>query len=162
MHFERVLKDKRYKELEAEYESCFRLVNMKISMKMLIQAREVYTNKIFEDFQDQFEDAVDLFIVGSVVDEGITFYEVKKYDHIKKQPVGRETNNSLSCSCRMFEKVGILCSHVLKVLRDSLDIKAFIPSQYIFKKWTKQARAECVQDMNGREILIDPKLQQTC
>lgn len=52
---------------------------------MLIQAREFYTKKIFEDFQDQFEDAVDLSIVDSVVDEGVTFYEVKKYDQIKKQ-----------------------------------------------------------------------------
>lgn len=50
MHFERALKDKRYKELEAEYDSCFRLVNAKISVKMLIQAREVYTKKIFENF----------------------------------------------------------------------------------------------------------------
>ncbi|ESR37283.1 hypothetical protein CICLE_v100301512mg, partial [Citrus x clementina] len=81
MHFERVLKDMRYKELEAKYESCFRLVNTKISVKILIQAREVYTKKIFEDFQDQ---------------------------------------------------------------------------------WTKQARFKSVQDINGREIQADPKLQQTC
>lgn len=74
IHFERVLKDKRYKELEAEYDSCFRFVNTKISVKMLIQVREVYTKKIFEDFQDQFEDVVDLSIVDSVVDEGVTFY----------------------------------------------------------------------------------------
>ena len=98
MHFERVLKDMRYKELEAKYESCFRLVNTKISVKILIQAREVYTKKIFEDFQDQFEDAVDLSI----------------------------------------------------------------PNEYIFKRWTKQARFKSVQDINGREIQADPKLQQTC
>ena len=50
---------------------------------MLTQATKVYTKKIFKDFQDQFQD-VDLFIVSPVVD-GVTFYEVKKYDQIKKQ-----------------------------------------------------------------------------
>ena len=51
-HFDRVLKDKWYKELKVEYKSYFLLINTKISVKMLIQAREVYTNKTFEDFQD--------------------------------------------------------------------------------------------------------------
>lgn len=63
----------------------------------------------------------------------------KKYDQIKKKRVRREINNLLSCSCRMFERMGILCSHILKVLRDSLDIKESIPNEYILKRWTKQA-----------------------
>ena len=45
MHFERVINDKRYKELEVEYDLCYRLVHMKMSVKMLVQAREVYTKK---------------------------------------------------------------------------------------------------------------------
>lgn len=86
----------------------------------------------------------------------------KKYDQIKKKRVRREINNLLSCSCRMFERMGILCSHILKVLRDSLDIKESIPNEYILKRWTKQAWFESVQDINGREIQTYPKLQQTC
>lgn len=42
---------------------------------MLIQVREVYTKKIFEDFQDQFENVVNLSIPGLAVNEGITFHK---------------------------------------------------------------------------------------
>ncbi|KAK3188638.1 hypothetical protein Dsin_028199 [Dipteronia sinensis] len=56
---------------------------------------------------------------------------------------------------------GVLCSHIIKILRNALNIKE-IPTQYILIKWTKQARVKCVQDMHGSEIQEDPKLQQTC
>ncbi|KAK3229271.1 hypothetical protein Dsin_001152 [Dipteronia sinensis] len=78
----------------------------------------------------------------------------------KERHVKMDRDNTLSCSCRMFEMKGVLCSHVIKILRDALNIKE-IPTQYILKRWTKQARVECVQDMHGREIQEDPKLQQT-
>ena len=48
MHFERVVNDKQYKELEAKYDLLYRLVNV----KMLIQAREVYTKVMFLEFQN--------------------------------------------------------------------------------------------------------------
>ena len=62
MHFERMVNDKRYKKLEAEYELCYRLVNMKMSVKMLAHAREIYTKVIFQEFQDQFKESIDLSI----------------------------------------------------------------------------------------------------
>ncbi|KAK2662632.1 hypothetical protein Ddye_001206 [Dipteronia dyeriana] len=45
-------------------------------------------------------------------------------------------DNTLSCSCRMFEMEGVLCSHVIKILRDALNIKE-IHRQYMLKRWTK-------------------------
>ncbi|KAK2650416.1 hypothetical protein Ddye_017905 [Dipteronia dyeriana] len=80
MHFEMVVNDKRYKELEVEYDSCYRLVNLKISCKILIQAREVYTKTIFKEFQDQFEEAVDLNLTPCVVD-GKSFLYMLTDDH---------------------------------------------------------------------------------
>ncbi|XP_028126041.1 protein FAR-RED IMPAIRED RESPONSE 1-like isoform X2 [Camellia sinensis] len=55
---------------------------------------------------------------------------------------------------------GILCSYVIKVLKDEMIIME-IPSQYVLKRWTKLARAEIVQDYKGREIQADPKLEQS-
>ncbi|KAK0577311.1 hypothetical protein LWI29_031140 [Acer saccharum] len=60
----------------------------------------------------------------------------------------------------MFEMKGDLCSYVIKVLREAINVKD-IPDQYVSKRWTKQARVECVQDMHGHEIQANPKLQQT-
>ncbi|KAL5776614.1 hypothetical protein ACOSP7_009540 [Xanthoceras sorbifolium] len=61
----------------------------------------------------------------------------------------------LSCNCRMFEIKGVLRSHIIKVLRDNMNIKE-ITARYILKRWTIQARFECVQDMYGCEIQADP------
>ena len=62
MHFERMVNDKRYKELETAYELCYRLVNMKMSIKMLAHAREIYTKVIFQELQDQFKESIDLSV----------------------------------------------------------------------------------------------------
>lgn len=47
MHFERVLNDKRYKELEAEYALCQKLPKVTIPVSMVVNARNIYTKAIF-------------------------------------------------------------------------------------------------------------------
>ncbi|KAK1575614.1 hypothetical protein Q3G72_006971 [Acer saccharum] len=79
----------------------------------------------------------------------------------KERLVKVHSDNKLSCSCKMFKMKWVLCSHIIKILRDALNIKE-IPTQYILKRWAKQARVECVQDMHRREIQENPKLKQTC
>ncbi|XP_021815106.1 protein FAR1-RELATED SEQUENCE 5-like [Prunus avium] len=44
MHFERVLNDKRYKELEAEYALCQKLPKVTILVSMVVKAGNIYTN----------------------------------------------------------------------------------------------------------------------
>ncbi|KAF8403312.1 hypothetical protein HHK36_011414 [Tetracentron sinense] len=55
---------------------------------------------------------------------------------------------------------GILCSHAIKVLRDVMNIME-LPNQYILKRWTRKPMIECEQDMHGRDIQVDARLQQT-
>ncbi|KAK3193567.1 hypothetical protein Dsin_024877 [Dipteronia sinensis] len=143
MHFERMVNDKWYKELEAEYDSCYWLINLKIPVKMLIQARNIYTKPIFEKFQEQFVEAVELNITNCVEDNGdfvytLTMYDAfGNYDNCKKRYVRKGSDNKLFCSCRMIEIKGVLCRHAIKVLRDIMNIKE-IPDQYILKRWTKE------------------------
>ena len=129
---------------------------------MLVPPREVYTKIIFQEFQDKLKEAIDLSIQNSVIEGECLRYTISMDKHSKNRSVKREIDDILSCSCMMFEKKAVLCSHMIKVLRDVMDIKEFLPSQYILKKWTKQARAKAIQDMHGREIQADSKLQQTC
>ncbi|KAL6905984.1 hypothetical protein ACP4OV_003585 [Aristida adscensionis] len=63
------------------------------------------------------------------------------------------------CTCKLFERTGILCSHALKVL-DLMNIKQ-LPEHYIMKRWTREVRCGTVQDASGRKILADPKLDAT-
>ncbi|KAH7557591.1 hypothetical protein JRO89_XS11G0186800 [Xanthoceras sorbifolium] len=144
----------------------YRLVNLKIPVKMLIQAREIYTKAIFEQFQEQFVEDVELNIIKCIEDGEDSLYTVTLYDSYgneddcRKRYVKRDSTDMLSCNCRMFEINGVLCSHIIKVLRNNMNIKEIL-AQYILKRWTKQASSECVQDMYGHEIQADPKLQQT-
>jgi zinc finger SWIM domain-containing protein 3 len=46
---------------------------------------------------------------------------------------------TISCSCRKFETVGILCCHALKVFY-LLDIKTILDI-YILKRWRKEAKS---------------------
>ncbi|KAF7153688.1 hypothetical protein RHSIM_Rhsim01G0226000 [Rhododendron simsii] len=86
-HFERLLDEKRYKEREAEYAISYKLPKIKVSVKMLIEAGKVYTKTIFEEFQEEYVDALQLFIT----------------DH---------RDGNVSCSCRLFEMRGVLVHSV--------------------------------------------------
>ncbi|XP_028801896.1 protein FAR1-RELATED SEQUENCE 1-like [Neltuma alba] len=65
-------------------------------------------------------------------------------------------DDTIECSCKKFEFIGILCCHALRVL--NLWNKLVIPPRYILNRWTKNARSGCVLDNNRRIIKEDPKL----
>ena len=68
-------------------------------------------------------------------------------------------DETIECSCKNYELVGILCCHSLRVL-NVCNILA-IPSKYILKRWTKHARSGCVLDNNGHIIKEDPRIDVT-
>ncbi|CAL5384853.1 unnamed protein product [Camellia sinensis] len=160
MHFDRVLSEKRYKELQAEYALCQKLPRVNIKVKIMEQAADVYTNKIFEEFQDEYVKSLEVNIEEIENDGDSTVYTVLDSDGIKVRKVRQECDDLVTCSCRKFEMKGILCSHCLKILRERLKFKE-IPSQYILKRWTKKARSENVKDRCGHDIQVDVRLHQT-
>jgi zinc finger SWIM domain-containing protein 3 len=118
----------------------------------------LYTPKVFELFQAEFE------LVGSAHIEGLegNTYTVGMYDidseiQLKsRQVVWNRDDQIVSCSCKKFEREGILCWHALKVL-DREDIKV-IPPRYILNRWTKAAKDDIVVDGEGRMIIEDAML----
>ncbi|XP_028080652.1 protein FAR1-RELATED SEQUENCE 5-like [Camellia sinensis] len=160
IHFERVLNEKRYKEYEAEYALSYKLPRIKVQVLMLTQAGDVYTKTIFEEFQDEYVGSLELYVANCVHKDDCLVCIVKAYRQSTMREVKKDKDGNLSCSCRLFEMKGILCSQVIKVFKDEMIIIE-IPSQYILKRWTKLARAEIVQDYKGRDIQADPKLEQS-
>ncbi|KAK4608137.1 hypothetical protein RGQ29_001804 [Quercus rubra] len=141
IHFERLLDAKCYKELKDEYNLRQKLPKVKITSPMLIQAAHIYKPKLFLKFQEQYEE-----FQGAFVKERVERNATHEYIIV-------------SCSCRKFERIGILFSHALKIL-DVMDIKVLL-EKYILKRWTKDAKNEIVQDFNGRDIKADSKLEVT-
>ncbi|TVU13388.1 hypothetical protein EJB05_40441 [Eragrostis curvula] len=160
-HFERVVQEKRDKELESEYESRKKIPRLKMRTPMLLQASETYTPPIFEAFQGEYERSMATYARPSVNSDGyIVGMEAlgKESTFEKEQTVTSNiSEQTVSCSCRLFERIGILCAYALKVL-DLMNIKQ-LPDHYILKRWTRAARNEIVEDSNGRRAIENPKLQ---
>ena len=127
---------------------------------MLIQASKLYTPTIFEAFQGEYERSMVacttalegtneyLIAIGSL-DENFTLEKEYKV-------IGDPLEQTSTCSCGQFSRIGILCGHALKVL-DLMNIKS-LPPQYVLKRWTREARSGTVQDNQGRDIIENPKL----
>ncbi|XP_028052261.1 protein FAR1-RELATED SEQUENCE 5-like [Camellia sinensis] len=154
IHFDRVLCEKRYKELQAEYAPCQKLPRVNIKVKIMEQATDVHTNKIYEEFQDEYVKSLEVNIEETKHDSESIVYTVLDSDGVKVRKMRVECDGSFTCNCRKFELKGILCSHCLKILRDTFKFKK-IHSQYILKRWTKKARAENVKDRCGHDIKVD-------
>ncbi|XP_024164623.1 protein FAR1-RELATED SEQUENCE 5-like [Rosa chinensis] len=159
-HIDRLLNDKRYKELEAEYALCYKLPTIGIFSSMVIKARNIYTKAVFEEFQIQYEKALDYNLVGCIQDGDDIVYKVAFNGHPKQRCVRVKKDHSVSCNCRLFEIKGILCRHAIKILTNYMNVKE-IPDQYILKRWTRKTRSKRVKDMYGQDIQVDTNLQQT-
>ncbi|XP_074282860.1 protein FAR1-RELATED SEQUENCE 5-like [Silene latifolia] len=63
------------------------------------------------------------------------------------------SGNKFSCSRKMFERIGLLCKHVLWVLKD----RGFddIPTEYLLDRWGKYATCRPIFNVVGTTLLAD-------
>ncbi|XP_074270990.1 protein FAR1-RELATED SEQUENCE 5-like [Silene latifolia] len=64
-------------------------------------------------------------------------------------------NMEITCSCSMFQRMGLLCRHCLWILHNQ-DFQK-IPEQYIMQRWTKAAMSKPVFDKDGKLIDVSQK-----
>ncbi|EEC70170.1 hypothetical protein OsI_00892 [Oryza sativa Indica Group] len=76
---------------------------------------------------------------------------------IEYRVVGDPSEQTSIRSCGQFNRIGILCGHALKVL-DLMNIKS-LPTQYILKGWTREARSGIVTDSKGINIIENPMME---
>jgi zinc finger SWIM domain-containing protein 3 len=120
---------------------------------ILLQASKLYTPIIFEAFQGEYERS--LAACTKALDEN-NAYLVGHCIYEEYKVVGDPLKQTVLCSCKQFDRIGILCGHALKVL-DLMNIKS-LPPQYVLKRWTREARAGNVQDNQGRNIIENPNI----
>ncbi|XP_050387392.1 protein FAR1-RELATED SEQUENCE 9-like [Argentina anserina] len=140
-HLQRLLDDRRYNELVADFKATHTTPALAFPVKILKNAAKVYTPTVFQWFQTELCKAHD-YSLKLFSDIGtMSIYEVtahgKRFHHVVTFDSG---DNTISCSCKKFEFAGILCSHALKVLSAN-NVKT-IPSQYISKRWRMDFKDE--------------------
>ncbi|XP_052148968.1 protein FAR1-RELATED SEQUENCE 5-like isoform X2 [Oryza glaberrima] len=138
-HYERMLDEYRYAELQADFHASQSFPRIPPS-KMLRQAANMYTPVVFEIFRREFEMFVDSVIYSCGEDGNAFEYRVAVTDRPGEHYVRFDSGDlSVVCSCKKFEAMGIQCCHVLKVL-DFRNIKE-LPQKYFMKRWKKDVKS---------------------
>lgn len=156
-HFERIVEEQRYKEIEASDEMKGCLPKLMGNVVVLKHASVAYTPRAFEIFQQRYENSLNVIVNQHKRDGYLFEYKVNTFGHARQYTVTfNSSDNTVVCSCMKFEHVGFLCSHALKVL-DNRNIKV-VPSRYILKRWTKDARLGNVREIKQFKIQDNPKM----
>ncbi|XP_010276948.1 PREDICTED: protein FAR1-RELATED SEQUENCE 5-like isoform X2 [Nelumbo nucifera] len=140
LHFEKVVADKRYEELKAEFAATQSMPTLTVQVEILKYVSRIYTPPIFSMFYNEVWQQLNCSIEEDhVVSETITEYIVSVSGKNRQYTVAfNSSDDSISCSCKKFDYIGILCGHALKVL-DYRRIK-MIPPRYILRRWTVDAK----------------------
>lgn len=126
---------------EAEVTDDFKCVHGKPTIisrgsGILKHACKVYTNKIFSMFQDEFLQTTSYSVAEHISNDALHLYKIRREDGTRDYILHFNSENcTISCSCKLFESLGLLCCHALRVLNLN-DVKT-IPEQYILDRWTK-------------------------
>jgi zinc finger SWIM domain-containing protein 3 len=157
-HFERVVEQKRHKELEAEFNAREKLSTLGLKNSPLLkQVAQTYTPMIFKKFHDEYDYALAAIIKHRNDSQLVHEYIAGIFDESREYRVVCElANQIISCSCRKFETFGILCCHAFKTF-GWLDIK-IIPSTYILKRWTREAKSEYILNTMTKNMEDDVNL----
>ncbi|OMO87751.1 hypothetical protein COLO4_20589 [Corchorus olitorius] len=136
--YEAILQDRYEEEAKANSDSWSKVPTLKSPSPFEKSVAGVYTHTVFKKFQVE--------VVGAIAcspkqenQEG-TIFRVQDFEKNQDFLVTlNQTKSEVSCICRLYEYKGYLCRHALVVLQ--IKGHSTIPSQYILKRWTKEAKS---------------------
>ncbi len=153
------IKEWRHNEVEKDFNN-YGEYEVSLHNDILIHASNVYSFRLFKDFQEQFSYAVGAKFKLVSVTLGVECFQVslgrrdpRKFS-VKFDPLSK----TVDCSCKFFSQQGFLCAHAIRIL--DLKGEEKIPEQYILKRWSKNARTysnELMGRSDGQE-----RLQRFC
>ncbi|KAF8414150.1 hypothetical protein HHK36_002149 [Tetracentron sinense] len=154
-HYEKALAIRYEKEAEEDYRSIYSIPVLKSSTTMEKQASAVYTRKMFLKFQEELFEAFEHVVTKIEEDGPVKVYKVARFgaEEKKYKVVLNASEMRANCSCQMFEFLGMPCRHALIVLRQANIL--MLPSHYILKRWTRNAKDWIVLDDHGEGMQGD-------
>ncbi|WVZ49619.1 hypothetical protein U9M48_000960 [Paspalum notatum var. saurae] len=154
---ERCAMNLRENELDDDYKSRHSIPVAYIpGLPMLITAAESYTRNIFSDFEEEFKKQ--FFVSCKLLQtEGTTMtYKVipLKFED-EAIVVFNSEDITITCSCKKYECIGLLCKHALRVF--NINEIFILPTQYIKSRWTKYAKRDF--SLGNKQISEDETLK---
>ncbi|KAL8124228.1 hypothetical protein AgCh_012025 [Apium graveolens] len=104
-------------------------------------ASQVYTKNVFHKFKEEFDCVFHCRHEKLKKDGDESTYQVTyNYDDKAASHVVKVIPKfDFKCSCAKFETAGLLCKHILYLMKKKIDLTS-IPERYILKIWTLAAR----------------------
>ncbi|KAF1885510.1 hypothetical protein Lal_00029399 [Lupinus albus] len=145
--YEAILQDRYEEEAKADCDTWNKVATLKTPSPLEKSVAGVCTHAVFKKIQAEVIGAVACHPKSEGQDgTGIT-HMVHDMETNQDFIVGlNNIRSEVSCICRLFEYRGYLCRHALVVLQYSG--QSVMPSQYILKRWTKDAK---MRHMMGEE-----------
>lgn len=126
------------------------------------QLSMIYTDVIFKKFQLEILGVMSCRLQKEIEDRETVIFHVDDFEKRKKFIVcWNEPELNVCCSCRLFEYKGFLCRHAILVIQ--ISGLTSIPSRYILKRWTKDAKANQFSgDANNRNTSRVQRFNDLC
>ncbi|XP_010269883.1 PREDICTED: protein FAR-RED IMPAIRED RESPONSE 1-like [Nelumbo nucifera] len=146
-----IQQDSHDEESKADFDTWHGVPTLKTHSPYEKQMSTIYTHEIFRKFQVEVSGIVACHPRKEKEDGTKIIYTVLDYEAQKEYIVAwDETKSEVSCLCHLFEYKGFLCRHAMIVLQFSAVTE--IPSQYILKRWTKDARSRHAIGQRSEEV----------
>ncbi|KAK4285203.1 hypothetical protein QN277_001932 [Acacia crassicarpa] len=137
--YKMILRGKCEEEAKADFETFHKQPALKSPSPFEKQMAPLYTRTIFKKFQSEVLGVVACHPKMESENGPIKMFRVQDFEDNQQFTVSwNNITSDTSCSCHFFEFNGFLCRHVMIVLQISGVHN--IPSQYILKRWTKEAK----------------------
>ncbi|KAF2557608.1 hypothetical protein F2Q68_00016880 [Brassica cretica] len=150
------LKNRFEEEAKADSETWNKPPAMKSPSPFEKSVSDVYTPAVFKKFQIEVLGAIACSPREENRDATCSAFRVQDFENNQDFVVTwSQAKAEVSCMCRLFEYKGYLCRHTLNVLQCCH--LSSIPSQYILKRWTKDARS---QHCPGEPQQLQTRLQR--
>uniref|UniRef100_A0A2V0UNL5 Protein FAR1-RELATED SEQUENCE n=1 Tax=Quercus pubescens TaxID=39471 RepID=A0A2V0UNL5_9ROSI len=138
--YELILQDRYEEEAKADSDTWNKQPTLKSPSPLEKSVSVVYTHAVFKKFQAELLGVVACHPKKERQDEAITTFRVQEFDRSQDfMVIWNEMKSEISCICRLYEYKGYLCRHAMIVLQ--ICGLSAIPSQYILKRWTKDAKS---------------------
>ncbi|XP_020592540.1 protein FAR1-RELATED SEQUENCE 5-like [Phalaenopsis equestris] len=120
---------------------------------MLRQASSFYTRKLYSMFEQELLNGLCGLTYEVSVESDAKYYVSKLDDEGTRQPwnvLVDKVTCEVTCSCKKFEMMGLLCSHALFVL--SLAKIKVIPEKYFLLRWSINAKRDMYNRFGCKEL----------
>nr|XP_015645022.1 protein FAR1-RELATED SEQUENCE 5-like [Oryza sativa Japonica Group] len=148
LRFDTALEEQRHKELENDNVTVHSNQKLKTEWGFEKHGREVFTHEIFDTFQKEVVAVMEKCIVENIEIEGDVKITTVSDSSLRERKVLYNTSTKdISCTCMLFESLGIPCRHVILVLRSARLNQ--LPEHLVLRRWTKMCKKEPVFDSEG-------------